>query len=81
MFRSRPPEAITPMERSVDGLRSGAMWPSDPQPSRRDSFPGLWSSLVQDPELENRCAMELAYCVSQKLGKRNEKERIEFLYL
>lgn len=53
LFASRSPEAAAPLELPGDGLWRGARRASDPQPTGRQSVPGLRSSLAQDPALED----------------------------
>lgn len=53
VFGSRPPEATSPLEQAGDRLWRDGGRASDPQPAGRQSVPGSWSSLAQDPALEN----------------------------
>lgn len=54
VFGSRPSEAPAPLERPGDRLQRGGGGASDPQPAGRQGVLGLWSSLAQDPTLEDR---------------------------
>lgn len=53
VLEARPPEAAAPLEQPGDRLPCRDRWASDPQPARRQTVPGLWSSLAQDPTLED----------------------------